>query len=258
MSLVRSLAAFLPSGAAKEFLRRHAYNARYRGRARFWRRGETYTTEMAGTRFRTREAPYGIPEMLDVYERWHKVRPGDVVFEVGAHHGMVMLGLAALTGTAGRVIALEPDDLNRSLLLENLGLNPDLRHIRVLSEALWDCTTRIEFCERGALGSSAFWEGPGGKKTVKQATTLDALLERFALPRLDLVVMNAEGAELKAFAGGQRVLREFRPVFAIASNHMIDGRRTCGAVEQELEKANYDTETVWHGEGECVTYGRPR
>lgn len=258
MSLVRSLAALLPAGAVKEWLRFHAYNYKYRGRARFFRTGETFTTEMAGTRFHTRQAPYGIPALLDEYQHWYKVRPGDVIVEAGAHHGMVMLGLAALTGPSGRVIALEPDDLNRRILAENLELNPEFRHIHVLPEALWDTPGTIEFCERGAPGSSAFWDVPGAKKTAKRTITLDGVIERFGLQRLDLVVINAEGAELKALGGARRVLRDFHPVFAIASNHFVAGKYTTEAVEQELQRAGYEYQTVRHSDGEWSTYGRPR
>ncbi len=257
MSLARSLAALLPAGRVKEFLRLRAYNLKYRGRAHFSRDRDTFTTAMAGARFRTRQAPYGIPGMLDLYQRWRRIRPGDVVVDVGAHHGLVMLGLAALTGSAGSVLALEPDDLNREALLQNLGLNPEFHQIHLLSDALWDQIGTIEFCERGALGSSALWDGPGSTKKIKQTITLDALAERFALRRLDLVVMNAEGAELKALAGAGRVLRDFRPAFAIASNHVVDGKHTCETVERELKNVGYEAETVWHTQEECITYGRP-
>ncbi|MBZ5647580.1 MAG: FkbM family methyltransferase [Acidobacteriia bacterium] len=257
MSLARALAALLPSGAVKEFLRLRAYNLQYRGRARFSKAADVFTTRMAGTEFRTRQAPYGIPAMLDVYERWHRIAPGDVIIDVGAHYGMVMLGLAALAGPSGKILALEPDDINRRVLLDNLALNPELRQVEVLADALWDSVGNIEFCERGSLGSSALWDGPGSTKTTKRTITLDAVAERFRLERLDLVVMNAEGAELKAFAGAQHVLRELQPVFAIASNHFVDGKYTYETIERQLRSCGYEAETVWHTKEECVTYARP-
>jgi len=258
MSLRRALSALIPSGAVREFLRVGTYNWKFRGRARFSRAGERYVTQFPSGKFETLQAAYGIRELLDVYERRHKILPGDVILDVGAHHGSVLLALAVLTGPNGLVIGLEPDDQNRQVLLQNLAFNTNLGNIRLVSDALWDRITTIDFFERGSLGSSALWDGPSSEKKTKQTVTLDVLAERFELMRLDLVIMNAEGAELKAFAGGERVLRELRPEFAIASNHFVDGKYTYETVERELRSRGYDAETVWHNKEECVTFGTPQ
>jgi FkbM family methyltransferase len=51
------------------------------------------------------------------------VRPGDTVFDIGAHIGFYTLLLARLVGPAGKVLAFEPDPANFALLQQNVVLN---------------------------------------------------------------------------------------------------------------------------------------
>jgi FkbM family methyltransferase len=110
------------------------------------------------------------------------------------------------------VLAFEPDGVNRQRALRNLRLNGDPAHVELLSEGLWDCKSEVEFCERGALGSSAFWEGPGGNKVKIETTTLDDVVLRRNLSRVDFVKMNIEGAEIKALRGAAVTISRFRPI----------------------------------------------
>src|SRR5208337_97039 len=54
------------------------------------------------------------------------VKPGDIVFDIGANIGAHTLGLARSVGPAGRVYAFEPADFAFAKLRANLALNPEL------------------------------------------------------------------------------------------------------------------------------------
>jgi FkbM family methyltransferase len=54
------------------------------------------------------------------------VRPGDVVFDIGANIGAHTLGIAQSVGAQGRVFAFEPADFAFEKLRRNLALNPAL------------------------------------------------------------------------------------------------------------------------------------
>src|SRR5262245_20422896 len=55
-------------------------------------------------------------------------RPGDTVFDIGAHIGYYTLLLARRVGKTGRVVAFEPDSTNYNTLAENVALS-GYRHI---------------------------------------------------------------------------------------------------------------------------------
>jgi FkbM family methyltransferase len=198
---------------------------------------------------------------IEHFQAWHRVSKGEVVVDAGAFYGAMTVILAAQTGPAGRVISFEPDAVSHERVLRNLGLNGSPAHVEVIPEGLWDKRTQIEFWERGALGSSAFWDGPGARKVIIQTTTLDEVVAQRRLSRLDFVKMNIEGAEIKALLGASATIHRLQPHFAISSDHFLDGNiaageRTSGTLENILREHGYRTETVRYGT-EWVTYGAP-
>ncbi len=144
------------------------------------------------------------------------VRPGDVVVDGGAFAGDTSLYFAHLAGPGGRVHAFEFEPANLALLDQNLGLNPALAaRIDIRRAALWD--------EHGELVSFTSF-GPGTAITVDgegsaRTETIDSLVERGEIARVDFVKLDIEGSELQALRGAEATLRRFRPRLAIAAYH---------------------------------------
>ena len=261
MSLVRRVWTAIPDSVAKDWLRLVANNYTQRGSARFSLKNGAYVTETAGLKFVTAEPPFEVRRLIDQFEHRHRLQPGEVVIDAGAFNGILMSVFASQVGSSGRVLAFEPDAVNRQSTLRNWELNGRPGHVEIVPAGLWDCETDIEFCERGALGSSAFWDGPGGTKVRIHTTTLDQVVAERKLQRVDFVKMNIEGAEIKALQGAGNTMRQFRPHFAISSDHFVDGdmtrdERTCAPVERILRKNGYAAETIHFG-AEWVTFGTP-
>jgi FkbM family methyltransferase len=261
VSLARSVWKVIPSGAMKDWLRLVANNYTQRGRARFSRKNETYVTETAEFELITTEPPFEVARLIEQFEHRYRVRVGDVVIDAGAFNGILMSVFALQVGPSGRVLAFEPDAINQRKVMRNWELNERPAHVKIVPLGLWDCETEIEFCERGALGSSAFWDGPGGQMVKIRTTTLDRVVAEHKLERVNFVKMNIEGAEIKALEGAGNTIRRFKPHFAISSDHFLDGdvargQRTCGSVENILRSHGYSADTVRFGT-EWVTYGMP-
>jgi len=262
VSLLRRVWMSIPDGATKDWLRLSANRYLQRGDARFSRRNGAYVSETAEFTVITAEPAFEIRRVIDRLERHHRVAPGEVVIDAGAFHGVLTSTFAVQVGSQGRVIAFEPDSRNRRETLRNWELNGCPAQVEIIPAGLWDCETEIEFCERGALGSSAFWDGPGGHKVKIPTTTLDSVVFERGLQRVDFVKMNIEGAEIKALYGAKETMRRFQPHFAISSDHFVNGdalrgERTCGPVEEILRGHGYIAETIRHGT-EWLTYGVPR
>jgi FkbM family methyltransferase len=261
VGLVRSVWSAIPDGVTKDWLRLAANKYVQRGSARFRRENGVYIAETAQYRLVTVEPPFAVRRLMHQFQSRHPVSADEVVVDAGAFNGILMNIFASQVGPAGRVLAFEPDAINREHALRNWKLNGSPSHVELIPVALWDRPAEIEFCERGALGSSAFWDGPGGHKVKIHATTLDEVVYERNLERVDFVKMNIEGAEIKALRGAMETIRRFKPHFAISSDHFVDGNieageRTCGPVEQILREHGYAAETIRYGT-EWVTYGTP-
>ena len=259
--MIRKVWQAIPEGAVKSWIRQSVRNFQQRGSAKYRREGDSYVIETSRFRMKTVQPSYGLPVLLQRFEAHHKVGRGEIVMDAGAFEGMVTNALSQIVGPEGRVIAFEPDQSNLQRVQRNLHLNGDSPNVQLLNEGLWNSEGQTQFCERGALGSSAFWEGPGGHMTTIKTTTIDAVVSRLGLRRLDFVKMNIEGAEIKALEGASQTIQRFRPDFAICTDHALDGDIASGlgtreVVETKLREHGYVAETImW--EDEWVTYGTP-
>lgn len=162
------------------------------------------------------------PRTLRTYS--HLIRPGDVVFDIGANIGAHTLHFARLVGAGGRVHAFEPTDFAVEKLRGNLALNPDLA-ARV---SVHQC---FLVAEPGAgLPAALFASWPvadehldldpshrGKPKALAAAAaiTADAFVAGTGLDRLDFVKLDVDGNEYEVLRGFAQALRRFRPVILV-------------------------------------------
>jgi FkbM family methyltransferase len=150
------------------------------------------------------------------------VRPGDVVWDIGANVGMFTFAAANTVGPDGSVIAIEADTFLASLLQRSVQLpaNADL-NVKVLCCAASDDAGISKFliAERGRASNSLEKSGhrseAGGTRYEQYVPTitLDQLTETFDKP--DFIKIDVEGAEPFVLRGAEKLLREHRPSFYI-------------------------------------------
>jgi FkbM family methyltransferase len=145
--------------------------------------------------------------------------PGDVIIDGGGYYGDTALYFSHLAGPEGRVLTFEFEPGSLQLLEHNLGLNPELAaRIEVIRAALWDRVgERVSFHTQGP-GTVVVAGGAGSTNT----DSIDALVERDAIRRVDFIKLDVEGCELGALRGAESTLRRFRPRLAIAAYHKPD------------------------------------
>jgi FkbM family methyltransferase len=96
-------------------------------------------------------------------------------------------------------VALEPDPVNHELCVKNLASFGE--RAVVLRAGLWDrpCRIQVEPANLGTWASTTVvTHATTGPDTI-QAFDVPALLERFAIERLDLLKIDIEGAEREIF-----------------------------------------------------------
>jgi FkbM family methyltransferase len=139
------------------------------------------------------------------------VRPGAVVWDVGANVGLFSFAAASVVGPAGRVVALEPDSWLVGLLRRSAALNGHLAPVEVLPVAVSDSVGVGRFHIARRNRSTNFLEGFGTTQTggtrsteLVPTVTLDWLAAHFPPP--DVLKIDVEAAEVLVLYGGEAVL----------------------------------------------------
>jgi FkbM family methyltransferase len=172
------------------------------------------------------------------------VKPGSVVWDVGANVGLFSVCAAALAGPSGFVLAVEPDVwlahlINRSSQRLAIG-HCVCAKIEVLCSSISDSgrISRLVIAERArasnylveAVGST---QATGARRLQPTAVlTLDFLLEYFPAPTV--LKIDAETHEANILNGGLRLLQEARPTIWCEVS-----AENCDEVTKVLHAANY-------------------
>ncbi|MGC3968244.1 MAG: FkbM family methyltransferase [Pirellulales bacterium] len=150
-----------------------------------------------------------------------------LVFDIGAHHGVVAMILASEVGKNGKVIAVEASGHNAEVARRNSQLN-NFSQIEVLHTAVSDRDGTIVINE---TLNSQLDDGSGswGRQSVP-AMTVDSLAQRYGQP--DVVFIDVEGAECLALQGASQSLKS-------AAAFLIEVHVGCG-----LEKLGASVEQL--------------
>ena len=147
---------------------------------------------------------------------------GDVVIDAGACWGDTALYFAHKVGPDGAVYAYEFEPSNLQCFRKNMAMNADLANIVHLQEyAVWSKASEV--LEFSALGSASRLVSPNdpidGNTTSVNTDTIDQLVVRESIKKVNYIKMDIEGAELDALRGAEQTIRKFTPKLAISIYH---------------------------------------
>jgi FkbM family methyltransferase len=161
------------------------------------------------------------PDAVRCYEK--RLKPGDIVLDIGANIGAHTLQFARLVGPSGRVLAFEPTAYAHGKLRANLALNPDLVPRVTLMQSLLmdraDAPVPEAICSGWPLvhdeGLHPDHLGKPHSTEGARSTTLDAAVTAAGLDRIAFVKLDVDGHELAVLKGATETLRRFRPPILI-------------------------------------------
>jgi FkbM family methyltransferase len=168
-----------------------------------------YVSSENGLRYLARTMAEVDPTLLKLAAE--VVRPGDVVWDVGANMGLFSFAAAVAAGPAGHVLAVEPDTELASLLRPSAAEGAERAPVEVLPVAVSDdlSVARFHVARRNRATNHLAGFGSdmaGGVRSTHlvPSVTLDWNAARFSAP--EVLKIDVEGAELAVLSGGAGVL----------------------------------------------------
>ncbi len=206
--------------------------------------GRLYVTPDAALRFWRKDLGMVDPALLNAAREL--VKPGDVVWDIGANVGLFCFAAAARAGSRGEILAVEPDLWLVGLLRRSVEEQPDgSAPVRVLGVAAGDSVGVAEFCIAARGRAANHLLGYGGSQTGgtrdKQfvvTVTLDWLMERFRPPAV--LKIDVEGAEELVLRGGRQILSQAKP--AVLIEVYEENAEAVGSLLREYGYKFYDAE----------------
>lgn len=137
------------------------------------------------------------------------LRPGSVFVDVGANIGYFSVVAANLVGSAGQVIAFEPDPLNFSLLKASIALNGFEARTVALEAGLANAASHGQlYLSTENFGDHQIYSGEPGRLSLPITLHHGTDFLRSRIDRLDLLKVDTQGSEYAVMEGLMPLLRE--------------------------------------------------
>jgi FkbM family methyltransferase len=175
-------------------------------------------------------------------------RPGHHVLDIGAHIGLFSVVLSRLVGPRGRVFSFEPTPHLRATLHDTVRMNSCEHNVTIHGEALSATTGHAVFHDTGEVGSNA----NSLVESARSARRLDVAtvsVDDFAAThhiKLDVLKIDAEGAELSILEGARETLTSSRPAVQLEV-HPAQIERSGRSLEEMWGLLDRHRMVVWHG-----------
>jgi len=144
--------------------------------------------------------------------------PNDIVFDIGAYVGDSSIFFSSYIGKKGKIYSFEPIKANFNLLLQNIELN-NLKD--VIIPINMGCADKSGFTGAISTKSGASWaflSGNDGNERV-ELISIDDFVDSNDISKLDLIKIDAEGAEYNIILGAKETIERFKPKMVICLYH---------------------------------------
>jgi FkbM family methyltransferase len=150
------------------------------------------------------------------------------IIDVGAQFGTFTLLAARRLAGRGRVLAVEPNPVNRSRLDHHIELNRLQAEVLVVSDAVLDCEMETTIGSPSPENSGMSQLGVPG--TVVKCRRLDDVVADLNLQQVSLIKIDVEGVEVEVLRGAADLIRRDQPSIIAELND----RRVVTVLEDEF------------------------
>ena len=180
----------------------------------------------------------------------HFLRPGDVVFDVGANVGFYTLLFSRCVEDAGTVYAFEPTGQTFGCLVRNMPKSEQNIRLNRMALSQENGPRKLFHAEHGNLCLNSFGAPLRvGSSSAEEPTSewvwvtkLDDYLRDYGVPSVDLIKIDVEGWEEDVVRGAMRTLLSMAPVLTLEYNSITanNANRSCVALSELIETLGYD------------------
>ena len=118
------------------------------------------------------------------------------IVEIGAHHGSYAIIMGKIVQKkAGKIIAVEPNPESYEVMVKNIGLNGLSNTVICEQVAILDKPGHLISMELKGI-ESRLSEKQNGDCCPVEIVTLEELLQKYEVTKVDLLIIDVEGAEL--------------------------------------------------------------
>ena len=149
------------------------------------------------------------------------IKPGSIVFDIGAHVGFYTLLASESVGSSGKVFAFPR---NIFYLSKHLEMN-HITNVIIVEVAVFDSNGEVFFEE--FTSDSQGHISKKGKLKVKTLSLDEEILQK-KMPLPNYIKIDAEGAELEILAGAKLILSKYKPTLFL-STHGDEIHKKCCA-----------------------------
>jgi FkbM family methyltransferase len=178
------------------------------------------------------------------YSELLRLSEGETIFDLGSYAGVCAMYFKKEVGISGRVISVEPDEINllsSSINFENFskyfGSAPEL-----INNAVWNKNEKLQFSVEGNMGSGAT-EIIGRSRTTRTVSgiTLSEISRSLNVSRVHAIKADIEGSEAKAFEDAD-FFRHHNPRVIFEADLLGTQKSLHGRAVSHLESYGYNCE----------------
>jgi FkbM family methyltransferase len=158
----------------------------------------------------------------------NEIKPGSVVYDIGANVGYYTLLASVLSGEKGKVFAFEPLPRNVDYLRKHVEIN-HLTNVDIFEAAVSDYEGEAFF----DLGASTAMGHLAERGEIRvKMVALDDLLEGNKIQPPDFIKIDVEGAEYEVLKGARVLLNKFHPILFLDTHQREAHQKTITFLEE--------------------------
>lgn len=175
------------------------------------------------------------------------IRPGDVVYDIGAHIGTYSVLALQKSAPTGRVVAYEPVDLTREYLVRHLDWNLGRERAVVRPFCCGSVREkRLIYFRKGEMnGDSGLLPPPKGDSTQVEVRTLDSEVAELGLVP-SVIKIDVEGWEFEVLKGAEGTIARHRPIIFLSLHApaLVQLGTSPEAVKSWLQARGYECQVI--------------